>query len=490
MPIMKRFSVPIAVAFLITASVMLAVMSTATAQSPPFGVYPGDPVSAADEVFVSLDTSEDATCGVTAANNIRCWGSSRFAPIWAGGFTDVAVGTSHSCGLKLDGTVQCWGVDSFGSNMLTPPTDNGSPIRFKSIDSKTSHTCGIRADNDGLVCWGHDVEGKVSGTRGDSTGLYTSPRPLHRAYDYSNDAFAKISTSNQHTCGTLIPDPGDTSTNVRCWGANSGASGRAVVPEIHLSTIFKDIDAGRNFNCGLIEGGEDDGKAVCWGNQEFGIIGTAIGTSPVEANIGQPSGDRFTKISSGWYHVCGIKTDGTVYCWGATKASGVSQAYGQADVPAEYRRSTFSDVVSARYHTCAILDGQNGQVEGDVVCWGAEIPYDPLRPNIVPDGRVFDSDHPYPPPRIAFLRSVPVSISTAVSALIAIWSAGEDRLCRRASWRVPSRRSTWESSMYVRYETADTSTAGASTTTFRHRDGPSESSLVRPCTPKRPWSKI
>ena len=90
-------------------------MSTATAQSPPFGVYPGDPVSAADEVFVSLDTSQDSTCGVTAANNIRCWGNNRYAPMWAEGFTDIAVGRRHSCGLKLDGTVQCWGVDSFGT---------------------------------------------------------------------------------------------------------------------------------------------------------------------------------------------------------------------------------------------------------------------------------------------------------------------------------------------------------------------------------------
>ena len=383
---------------IIASLAMLVVMSVVSAQSPPFGVYPGDPVSAADEVFVSLDTSQDATCGVTAANNIRCWGNNIYAPVWAGGFTDVAVGRRHSCGLKLDGTVQCWGVDSFGSNMLTPPTDNGSPIRFKSIDSNTSYTCGIRADNDGLVCWGSDAEGQVSGTRGDSTGLYTPPRPLHRAYDYSNDAFAKISTSSLHTCGILIPDPGDTSTNVRCWGANSGARGIAVVPEIHLSTIFKDIDAGSNFNCGLIDGGDDDGKAVCWGTNSYGIIGTAIGTGSLEQFIGELSVDRFTKISPGWYHVCGIKTDGMMSCWGATKASGVSVAYGQADVPAEHQSSTFSEVVATRYHTCAILDGQNGQVEGDVVCWGAEIPYDPLRPNIVPDGRVFDPDHPYPPP--------------------------------------------------------------------------------------------
>ncbi|MYE54119.1 MAG: hypothetical protein F4X34_02850, partial [Chloroflexi bacterium] len=141
-----------------------------------------------------------------------------------------------------------------------------------------------------------------------------------------------------------------------------------------------------------------DGRAVCWGTNSYGIIGTAIGTGVFEQFIGQPTDDRFVKISSGWYHVCGIKTDGRMSCWGATKASGVSVAYGQADVPAEHQSSTFSEVVATRYHTCAILDGRNGQVEGGVVCWGAEIPYNPLQPDLVPDGRVLDPDYPYPPP--------------------------------------------------------------------------------------------
>ena len=376
----------------LTIFVMVGIYSV-SAQAPPRDIYPGDPVNAADTVFVSLDSSANASCGVTAAQNIRCWGQNRYAPMWAGGYTDVAVGRNHTCGLKLNGEVECWGVNSRGYNMLTPPTDNGTQIRFKSIDSKAEHTCGIRADNDGVVCWGDDGEGQVSGTNGALTGS-----TLNRAYDYSNDSFAKISASDLHTCGILIPQTGDTSSNVRCWGSNGGAAGYSSVPDIYSTTIFKDISAGLSFTCGLVDGGENDGKAICWGTNSYGQIGIPVGSGPTEQFIGEPTAERFTKISAGDYHVCGIKTDAALACWGATKESGVSTAYGQTEIPAEHLESTFSDVVAAEFHTCAILDGQNGQVKGDVVCWGSEIPYDPLRPHQVPDGRIFDPDHPYPPP--------------------------------------------------------------------------------------------
>ncbi len=382
----------ITLALLIAASVAISVLVlTVSAQSPPFGVYPGDPVSAADEVFVSLDTSQDATCGVTAANNIRCWGSNLDAPLWAGGFTDVAVGVYHSCGVKLDGTVQCWGRNTLGGGQLTPPTDNGVPIKFKSIDSYNRHTCGIRADNDGVVCWGDDSAGKVTGTRNPAGGRYVM-------YDYSNDVFTKITTARLRTCGLIITQSGDGGTNVRCWGENRNERFWASVPNPYSSTVFKDIDSSNVFNCGIINGGADDGKAVCWGTDQYGVIGTAIGNSGGEQFVGEPSTDRFIKVSAGEYHACGIKTDDTITCWGATEGFGVSRAYGQADVPVEHQNSTFSEVVSSHYHTCAILDGQNGQIEGDVICWGAEIPYDPLSPQNVPDGRIFDPDHPYPPP--------------------------------------------------------------------------------------------
>lgn len=372
----------------------LGVKEPASAQAPPLGVYPGDPVSEADKVFVTLDSSANATCGVTRANNIRCWGDNRYAPLWAGGFTDVAVGKSHSCGLKTDGTVQCWGLNSFGYNMLSPPTDGGTTLRFKSIDSNADHTCGILIDNNQVVCWGSDGNGRSSGIGAGSND---------KAFDYSDPSatFQQIDTGYSHTCGILTSSTG---TNLRCWGLNPSP---LFPSEVHSSApyagdSFKDISAGSRFTCGIIHGGPRDGKAVCWGSNQYSQLGTTQGTpAPFGDSIGVPSQDSFTQISAGYGHVCGIKTDGTLSCWGADYQHDNplrTYRFGQATVPAEYRDATWSYVVAAQYHTCAILDGQNGQLEGDVVCWGAKIPYDPIDPRLVPDGRIFDPDRPYPPP--------------------------------------------------------------------------------------------
>ena len=369
-----------------------------SAQAPPLGVYPGDPVSEADKVFISLETSNRITCGVTAADNIRCWGHNRAAPVWAEGFKDVATGRGYSCGLKLDGTLQCWGSSSYG--VFTLPTDNGAQIKFKSIDSRNRHVCGIRSDNDRLVCWGYDTFGQASGS---------PTSQLDIAYDYSNDTFAKISPAKYHTCGLIVRNEGDNSTNIRCWGVNeinTGglefvpriATGIATVPQAYSSTVFKDIAASNDYNCAIIDGGLDDGKAVCWGTDRIDLIGTPRGTTDPLSYVGTPSTDRFTKIAVGQAHVCAIKTDATVKCWGATKASGSEEAFGQADVPSNHQNSTFSDIVASDYHTCAILDGQNNQVEGEVVCWGDELPYDPYKPQTVGNtSRIFAPDHPYPP---------------------------------------------------------------------------------------------
>jgi alpha-tubulin suppressor-like RCC1 family protein len=58
-------------------------------------------------------------------------------------------------------------------------------------------------------------------------------------------------------------------------------------------------------------------------------------------------------VSAGDSHTCGVKTDGTIACWG-------SNSYGKATPPP----GTFT-VVSAGYnHTCAV------RTDGSVTCWG------------------------------------------------------------------------------------------------------------------------
>ena len=56
-----------------------------------------------------------------------------------------------------------------------------------------------------------------------------------------------------------------------------------------------------------------DGTAFCWGQDDSGQA------SP-------PDGERFSAISCGAWHTCGIREDGRAVCWGL-------DSYGQASPP-------------------------------------------------------------------------------------------------------------------------------------------------------------
>ena len=96
------------------------------------------------------------------------------------------------------------------------------------------------------------------------------------------------------------------------------------------------------------------------------------------------------------FHVCGIRKDKTANCWGGYDP-GDSNYYGQGEVPEEYVETKFSRIAPGYYHNCGILDGSNGQTAGEVVCWGAEIEYDPLDPENLGGGRATPPDFFYPP---------------------------------------------------------------------------------------------
>ena len=58
------------------------------------------------------------------------------------------------------------------------------------------------------------------------------------------------------------------------------------------------VDAGEHHSCGV----RTDGTITCWGDNEFGQAASPDGT--------------FTMVDAGEHHSCGIRPDGTITCWG------------------------------------------------------------------------------------------------------------------------------------------------------------------------------
>lgn len=78
-----------------------------------------------------------------------------------------------------------------------------------------------------------------------------------------------------------------------------------------------------------------------------------------------PPEGEFISISARENHICGIKTDGSVACWG-------DDYLGKATPPA----GEFISVSAGVHHTCGV------RTDGAAVCWGTNFlyPYLGIRP--------------------------------------------------------------------------------------------------------------
>jgi alpha-tubulin suppressor-like RCC1 family protein len=122
-------------------------------------------------------------------------------------------------------------------------------------------------------------------------------------------------------------------TKSRYVGAPSQSDARSRSDDPTL--LSHTISAGWQHTCGV----RTDGTMVCWGNNNFGQLASPAGT--------------FTQVSAGEMHTCGVRTDGTLACWGWN-------GDGQATPPA----GTFTQVSAGEMHTCGV------KTDGTLACWG------------------------------------------------------------------------------------------------------------------------
>ena len=106
-------------------------------------------------------------------------------------------------------------------------------------------------------------------------------------------------------------------------------------------TMADTISTGLYHTCEV----KTDGTLACRGNDNYGQV-----SGP------NSSSDTFTQVSGGGYHTCGVKTDGTLACWG-------HDWYGQVSSP-NVSSDTFTQVSGGGNHTCGV------KTNGSLACWG------------------------------------------------------------------------------------------------------------------------
>ena len=97
---------------------------------------------------------------------------------------------------------------------------------------------------------------------------------------------------------------------------------------------FEAVSAGGLYSCGL----RTDGTITCWGHNQWGQTDAPSGT--------------FSAVSASRRYSCGLRTDGTITCWG-------DNSEGQTDAPS----GTFSAVSAGHGHACGL------RTDGTITCW-------------------------------------------------------------------------------------------------------------------------
>ncbi|HSV39219.1 MAG TPA: fibronectin type III domain-containing protein [Nocardioidaceae bacterium] len=290
------------------------------------GAGEGDPAIPSQvgeaSTWASVDASYSFSCALTTANALWCWGNNSQGQLGDGTTTTqpapyealpgtweaVATGTAHTCGVRSDGTLWCWGENSsaqLGDDTTTPrdePVQVGTGTTWVDVSAGQSHTCATDSDGNGW-CWGSNGSGE-HGT-GD-TSTHQTPALV------TLGPWSRLATGNQYTCG--IKSAG----SLWCWGYNAvgqvgGSGGGTTKSQVTAASTWSAVTTGGEHACGIAT----DKSLFCWGLNLYGQVG---GGPDVPAFPAPPTevapGSEWRAVGAGTYHSCGVKTDGSAWCWG------------------------------------------------------------------------------------------------------------------------------------------------------------------------------
>src|SRR3989339_405364 len=235
----------------------------------------------------------------------------------------ISTGNLHTCGIRAnDSRVLCWGEgangrlgdEGTGDNTVPNITTDNSP--YSSVSAGYQHTCGIRPNDSRVLCWGDSGSGKLGD--GQASTDRTSPYPTT-----DNSSYSSVSAGYSHTCGIRTND-----SRILCWGQGDygqlgdGSTSAHYSSDPNVTTdssAYANINAGDYHTCGIRA---NDSRVLCWGTGDDGQVGDGTSTERTNPTLTSDT-SAYSSISAGGdnalgrSHTCGIRaSDGRVLCWG------------------------------------------------------------------------------------------------------------------------------------------------------------------------------
>ena len=235
----------------------------------------------------------------------------------------IKSGYGSVAAIKTDGSLWFWGFNGSGKLGNNSRTNYSSPIQtisagtnWKQVStgngSLANHTAAIKTDGT-LWLWGTGTGGELGRGTLDARVAHSSPvQTISAGTNWKQVATGTNLTGAIKTDGTLW-----------MWGfGGNGELGRgALDARISHSSPVQTVSTGTNWKQVSLEGQtvgavKTDGTLWLWGANAYGVLGTnsAAGqSSPVQTVSG---GTNWKQVSVGSGHAAAIKTDGTLWMWG------------------------------------------------------------------------------------------------------------------------------------------------------------------------------
>ena len=237
------------------------------------------------------------------------------APVWE----TLSAGEYHSMALKTDGTLWAWGsnkyfqlgVDTGGDDYSDVLVQVGSDTDvWEAVSAGGYHTLALKSDGS-LWAWGYNNHGQL----GDGT---IETRNVPTRVVSATDDWVAVSAEEYHTLalksdGTLW-----------AWGDNeygelgvdTGDDDYSDEPvQVGSADDWQAVSAGEYFSLGI----KTDGTLWAWGANNVGQLGVDTGVddhSDVPVQVGSDT-DVWEAVSAGDRHSMALKADGSLWAWGS-----------------------------------------------------------------------------------------------------------------------------------------------------------------------------
>lgn len=255
--------------------------------------------SSIDDYF---STGKYFTCSYDTLNGLTCWGLNDKNQCKSPGSTPTST-------VVYNTNLICRGAAN--QNGIIYPNTNPIIAGIKDIAVGYAHTAWIDS-SDGISF--------ISST---TNPFYTASVGMRNAL--KNIKAKSISSGKYHSCAILNDD------GITCWGDNYFEQ-----CNIPSGLTASKISCGGHHTIALL----GNGSIRAWGATAFGLGNVPTGT--------------YKEISAGYIHNCGIKTDGSIGCWGYSYD-------GQLNSP---KTGSYTKISAGREHTVAL------DASGGITCWG------------------------------------------------------------------------------------------------------------------------